>query len=239
MTKQQHRRTSDIKDLLVGEIVASKPKSSILKTRKQIENYLRHYVVDVPVEDMQGRPTDIMARAAMAHLEFGTVRKKGQAVLRIFNPTVKKQGYESIYTIVEMVNDDMPFLVDSVSAAISRQGLAIHITVHPVLRVTRDGRGRIKEVLNEASGINESFIRFNIDKETDEHVLKILEHEIYKVLGDVRAAVADWAKLRGKMAEAITSLHSDPIGSDAALTKETEDLLKWMADDHFTFLGGR
>jgi len=239
VTKQQHRRTSDIKDLLVGEIVASKPKSSILKTRKQIENYLRHYVVDVPVEDMQGRPTDIMARAAMAHLEFGTVRKKGQAVLRIFNPTVKKQGYESIYTIVEMVNDDMPFLVDSVSAAISRQGLAIHITVHPVLRVTRDGRGRIKEVLNETSGINESFIRFNIDKETDEHVLKILEHEIYKVLGDVRAAVADWAKLRGKMAEAITSLHSDPIGSDAALTKETEDLLKWMADDHFTFLGFR
>ena len=62
MTKQQYRRTSDIKDLLVGEIVASKPKSKILKTRKQIDNFLRHYVVDVPVEDMEGRPTGIMAR---------------------------------------------------------------------------------------------------------------------------------------------------------------------------------
>ncbi len=239
MTKQQYRRTSDIKDLLVKEIVASKPKSEILKTRKQIENYLRHYVVDVPVEDMEGRPTEIMAQAAIAHLQFGAVRKKRQALLRIFNPTIKKQGYESIYTIVEMVNDDMPFLVDSVSAAINRQGLAIHITVHPVLRVTRDGRGRIQDVLNESSGTNESFIRFNIDKATDEHVLKILEHEIYKVLGDVRAAVTDWAKLKGKMAEAITSLHNGPTGNDVALTKETEDLLKWMADDHFTFLGFR
>ncbi len=240
MTKQQYRRTSDIKDLLVDEIVASKPKSKILKNRKQIDNFLRHYVVDVPVEDMQGRPTGIMARAAIAHLEFGTVRKKGQPLVRIFNPTVKKQGYESIYTIVEMVNDDMPFLVDSVSAAIKRQGLAIHITVHPVFRVKRDGRGRIQEVLNDAhGGMNESYIRFNIDKETDQQVLKLLEHEIFRVLGDVRSSVADWAKMRGKMVEAITSLHSGPPGSDAALTKETEELLKWMADDHFTFLGYR
>ena len=240
MTKQKYRRTSDIKDLLVDEIVASKPSSKVLKTRMQIDSFLRHYVVDVPVEDMEGRPTDIMARAAMAHLEFGAVRKKGQPLLRIFNPTLKKQGYESIYTIVEMVNDDMPFLVDSVSAAISRQGLAIHITVHPVIRVKRDARGRMQDVLiNSGNGINESYIRFNIDKETDSQVLKLLEHEIHRVLGDVRAAVLDWAKMRGKMAEAITSLHSGPIGNDVVLTKETEELLKWMTDDHFTFLGFR
>lgn len=240
MTKQQHRRTSDIKNLLVDEIVESRPKSEILRTRKQIDSYLRHYVADVPVEDMQGRPTDIMARAAIAHLEFGAVRKKCQPLLRIFNPTVKEQGYESVYTIVEMVNDDMPFLVDSVSAAINRQGLAIHITVHPVLRVERDARGRIKNVLDAAdNGVNESFIRFNVDKETDRQVLRILEHEIYKVLGDVRAAVTDWAKMHGKMAEAITSIGSGPVDDDSILTRETEDLLKWLADDHFTFLGFR
>ncbi len=240
MTKQKYRRTSDLKNLLVDEIVGSRPKSKILTTKKQVESFLRHYVIDVPVEDMANRPTEIMARAAIAHLEFGTVRKKHQPLLRIFNPTIKKQGYESIYTIVEMVNDDMPFLVDSVSAAIKRQGLAIHITVHPVLQVKRDARGRMQQVLNDADGgRNESYIRFNIDKETDQHVLRILEHEILRVLGDVRSAVTDWAKLRAKMVEAIASLHSGPAGNDDALTKETEALLKWMADDHFTFLGYR
>jgi glutamate dehydrogenase len=240
VTKQKLRRISDFKDQLIDEIVASKPKSKALKSRRQIDKFLRHYVGDVPEEDMEGRPPDIMARAAISHLDFGTVRKKGQPLLRIFNPTEKRDGYASLYTIIEMVNDDMPFLVDSVSAAINRQGLAIHITVHPVLRVKRDGSGRLKSVQDTSGGGQiESFIRFNVDKETDQQILNVLEHEIYKVLGDVRAAVTDWAKMRGRMYEAITSLKNEPTGTDTELRNETEELLKWMADDHFTFLGYR
>lgn len=240
MRKQKYRRTSDIKDLLVGEIVASNPKSKTISSRKQIERFLRRYAGDVPVEDITGRPPALMARAAIDHLDFGGLRKKGQPLLRIFNPTEKKHGYTSLYTIIEMVNDDMPFLVDSVSAAINRQGLAIHVTVHPVLRVIRDARGRIQDIQPESGdGHKESFIRFNVDKETDQHVLNVLEHEIYKVLGDVRAAVSDWAKMRDRMCEAITSLQKGPTGADAALRTETEGLLKWLVDDHFTFLGYR
>ncbi len=231
---------SDIKDRLIDEIVASKPKSKSLKSRKQIDNFLRQYFVDVPVEDMEGKSPKKMARAAVSHLEFGRVRKKGQPLLRIFDPTEKRDGYTSLYTFVEMVNDDMPFLVDSVAAAINRQDLAIHITVHPVLRVKRDARGRLQDVLDTSNGgHNESFIRFAVDKETDKQFLNILEHEIYKVLGDIRTAVADWAKMRGKMYEAITALKNGPTGTDPALRDETEELLKWMADDHFTFLGYR
>jgi len=240
VTRQKYRRTSDIKDLLVGEIVASKPESKALSTRKQIETFLRKYAGDVPVEDIEGRPPDVMARAAMEHLDFGAVRKKGQPLLRIFNPTEKKHGYSSIYTIIEMVNDDMPFLVDSVSAAINRHGLAIHVTVHPIMRVKRDGRGRVQEILTNSDGGNiESFIRFNVDKETDQQVLHVLEHEIYRVLGDIRSAVTDWAKMRGRMYEAITALGNGPTRSDVALADETEALLKWLVDDHFTFLGYR
>ena len=240
MTTRQNRRTSDIKDLLIDEIVASKPQSKILKTRKQIDSFLRQYLVDVPAEDMEGKSPAIMAQAAIDHLEFGAVRKKGQPLLRIFNPAEKREGYESAYTFVEIINDDMPFLVDSVSAAINRQGLVIHITVHPVLRVKRDARGRLQEVLDSpAGGHNESYIRFAFDKEVNEQALNVLEQEIFKVLRDIRLAFTDWAKMRGKMAEAITSLYSGPTGSDAALTKETEELLKWLADDHFTFLGYR
>ncbi|MCH6550112.1 MAG: NAD-glutamate dehydrogenase, partial [Proteobacteria bacterium] len=113
MTRQKLRRISDIKDRLIDEIVASKPKSNTLKSRKQIDNFLRQYFVDVPVEDMEGKSAKKMARAAVSHLEFGRVRKKGQPLLRIFNPTEKRDGYTSPYTFVEMVNDDMPFLVDS------------------------------------------------------------------------------------------------------------------------------
>jgi len=240
VTKQKYRRTSDIKDLLIDEIVASKPKSKCLSDRKQINNFLRRYAGDVPVEDMQGRAPAVMARAAISHLDFGMVRKKGQALLRIFNPTEKKHGYTSDYTFVELVNDDMPFLVDSVSAAINRQSLAIHITVHPVLRVRRDAKGRMQEVLSTTDGgRNESFIRFAVDKETDLQVLNLLEHEIYRVLADVRIAVTDWPKMRGRMYEAITALENGPGDTDSAWADETEELLKWLVDDRFTFLGYR
>ena len=146
MSKQQNRRSSDITDRLIGEIVAAKPASKTLKSRKDIDSYLLKYCSAVPYEDMAGRSPKTMGQAALAHLEYAKVRKPGKPILRIFNPSETQHGYQSAFTIVEMVNDDMPFLVDSVSAAINRHGLAIHMTVHPIYRVQRDGRGRLTSI---------------------------------------------------------------------------------------------
>ncbi len=212
-----------------------------LDTRKDINAFLRQYFADVPFEDMQNRSTSIMGQSAASHLDFARVRKPGKALLRIFNPDEKNHGYQSAYTIIEMVNDNMPFLVDSVSAAINRQNLAIHMTVHPVLRVHRDSRGRLQRVakMGDEGGKVESFVRFAVDRESDQNHLNILEHEISKVLADVRVAVRDWRMMRDKMLEAASSLNRGPAGADPALRVETDGLLQWMADDHFTFLGYR
>jgi glutamate dehydrogenase len=190
---------------------------------------------------MQNRSPTIMGQAAVSHLEFARIRKRNQALLRIFNPNEKQHGYQSRFTIVEMVNDNMPFLVDSVSAAINRQNLAIHMTVHPVLRVHRDSRGKLESVsdISDEGGKIESYVRFVIDRESDQNHLNVLEHEICKVLSDVRMAVRDWRMMRDKMLEAASSLDRGPIGADTAVRIETDALLQWMADDHFTFLGYR
>ena len=182
-----------------------------------------------------------MAVIALEQLEFAATRKKEQLLLRIFNPTEKSHGYQSSFTIIEMVNDDMPFLVDSVSAAIARQDLAVHITVHPVIRVVRDGRGRLKSIQerSDKKGKRESFVRFAIDRETNPQQLKLLEHEITKVLADVRTAVRDWPAMREKMKEARESLKNGPPGVDEEMRDESRALLDWMVDDRFTFLGYR
>jgi len=243
VTKQQQRRSSDIRDQLIAEIVDSRAPSEALSTRSQVELFLQEYFANVPYEDMEGRSPKIMARAALAHLDFALVKKSGQALVRIFNPTIEEHGYESAYTIVEMVNDNMPFLVDSASAAITRQRLAIHITVHPILRVHRDTAGRIQKLSllkdKDEGGQTESYVRFVVDKETDVHHLKVIENEIHKVLADVRAAVSDWQAMRQKMADAKELLTYGPPGTDDALREESRELLQWMLDDHFTFLGFR
>ena len=241
MTKKELRRDSDARERILNAIVAARKQTKTLANRAQIKAYLRNYFVDVPIEDLLGRAEGTMARIALDHLDFGATRKKGQALLRIFNPSERQHGYTSNFTFVEMVNDDMPFLVDSVSAAISRQNLSAHITVHPVYCVKRDARGRLKSITQRGKNCQcaESFIRIAIDRETDPKRLKLLEHEIAKVLSDVRVAVRDWEKMRSKMREAQDSLSLGPTGVDEELREESRALLDWMVDGRFTFLGYR
>ncbi|HSM29509.1 MAG TPA: NAD-glutamate dehydrogenase [Woeseiaceae bacterium] len=241
MTRTEYRRGSDVRERIVDAIVASRVQSDILKNRQQVKLFLRQYFAHVPYEDLQGRVEKTMARVALDHLEFGARRKRGEPLVRIFNPTPEDHGYESAYSFIEMVNDDMPFLVDSVLAAINRQGLTVHITVHPVIRVVRNSRGKIERIAerDETVGKLESFIRFAIDKELDAQQLKLLKQEIFKVLADVRAAVRDWPKMRKKMQESRELLKFGPPGVDEELRKESQLLLDWMVSDHFTFLGYR
>jgi len=239
--KKQYRRASDGSNRLIDDIVATKPASKTLTKRKDIDQFLRRYYAHVPYEDLQNRSSTILGQAAVSHLEFAKTRKIGKPLLRIFNPTEDKHGYQSAFTIIEVVNDNMPFLVDSVSAAIIGQNLSIQMTVHPLLRVHRDNRGKLLKLasMSDEGGMVESYIRFAVDRESDLQHLNVLEHQIQKVLADIRVAVRDWRKMRDKMLEAASSLHRGPVGADPALRVETDALLQWMAGDHFTFLGYR
>ncbi|MEO1202839.1 MAG: NAD-glutamate dehydrogenase, partial [Pseudomonadota bacterium] len=226
---------------ILDTIVASRVSSDVLASRAQIKLFLGQYFAHVPVEDMRGRSERIMARIALDHLAFAARRKPGEARIRIFNPTEQEHGYVSRFTVVEIVNDDMPFLVDSVSAAISRHELPVHITVHPVIPVARTRGGRVSAVHSSDSreGIKESFMRFAIERETEAERLAALEAELVRVLADVRLAVDDWPAMRQKMADARESLETGPTGVDEDLREESRALLDWMVDDRFTFLGYR
>ncbi|MED5462045.1 MAG: NAD-glutamate dehydrogenase, partial [Pseudomonadota bacterium] len=241
MSRQQQRRASDSSDNLIDEIIASKPRCQRLGSARETESFLRQYFEDVPNEDMYNRTPKNMGLAAVSHLDFGKIRKPGIPLLRVFNPDEKQHGYQSPYTIIEMVNDNMPFLVDSLSAAIERQKLTIHMTVHPILRVRRDDRGRLIGISepDKNDGVQESFVRIAVDRDSDKQRLNLLENEIAKVLADVRFAFRDWRKMQHKMLGAASNLSRGPTGADAAVKVETDALLQWLVDDHFTFLGYR
>ena len=241
MTANRNRRGGDIREVIIDAIVASPVKSRILESTRQVKRYLRQYFANVPVEDLQGRSEKIMAKIALDHLEFAAKRRKGQALTRIFNPTEKEHGYTSAFTFVEMVNDDMPFIVDSVAAAINRRNMMVHITVHPIIWLKRDDTGQITAVTNsnDKTAGAESFVRFAVDRETDAGETKRLHKEITKVLTDVRLAVRDWGKMRQRMLETAGLLDKGPKGVDPLLRSESKALLEWMEDEHFTFLGYR
>jgi glutamate dehydrogenase len=241
VTRKELRRGSDRKSDIVQDILAARVASSTLSNRRQARHYLENYVADVPVEDLAGRSPSIMARIAFDHLEFGATRKRGQSLVRIYNPTEKVHGYTSRYTFVEMVNDDMPFLVNSITAAINRHKLGVHITVHPIIRIRRDGSGKLQGIAHTdgKQGQLESYIRFAIDRETDPQVLELLQQEIRQVLSDIKLAVRDWKEMVAKMIEARDLLEFGPKRADEQLRDESRAFLQWLADEHFTFLGYR
>src|SRR3954465_1197811 len=212
-----------------------------------IARYYRH----VPAEDLAERDPIDLAGAALSHRQLAASRPQGTANVRVFTPTVDEFGWTSGHTVVEIVTDDMPFLVDSVTTQLPRQDPAIPLLVHPQVVVRRDVTGRLLEVLDESAGtwsrsehprdsLVESWIHVEIDRETDRDRLAAVQQGVLAVLDDVRVAVEDWPKMKQRARDIAPELEAAaPPGLAADEVEEGRELLGWLAADHFTFLGYR
>ena len=175
------------------------------------------------------------AALACDMLEFARVRKPGAASVRVFNASQKLNGWESQHTVLQIVNDDMPFLVDSVSMALADAGIGVHVLGHPLLRFTRDKAGKVTAV---GEGKPESLMLLEIDRQPAEQ-MPLIEARIRKVLGEVRAIVQDWSAMREKMLALADELATRRMPVDDAGRREAQEFLRWAAGDHFTFFGYR
>ncbi|MBA3618354.1 MAG: NAD-glutamate dehydrogenase [Acidothermales bacterium] len=214
------------------------------RAEQDVAGLLRRYYRHVAAEDLLKRdPVDIYG-AAMSHRQLAEKRPQGSPAVRVFTPTVDHHGWTTGHTVVEMVIDDMPFLVDSVSMELSRQDRAIHLVVHPQMVVRRSFTGELIEVCSGSADDNddavvESWIHVEIDRESDRAELDRLAGDLQRVLHDVRGAVEDWQKMRQAALDVAEELASTPPPLPAEEVSEAEELLRWLVDEHFTFLGYR
>ncbi|AXE78242.1 NAD-glutamate dehydrogenase [Streptomyces atratus] len=227
--------------------------------------YLQRYYLHTAPEDISGRdPVDVFG-AASSHYRLAEARPQGTANVRVHTPTVEENGWTCSHSVVEVVTDDMPFLVDSVTNELSRQGRGIHVVIHPQVVVRRDVTGKLIEVLAEGNGIStslqgrkdakgakgvgtelphdalvESWIHVEIDRETDRSDLQQIATDLLRVLSDVRETVEDWEKMRDAALRIADDLPGEPLDDLAdEEVNEARELLRWLAADHFTFLGYR
>ncbi|GAA1433865.1 NAD-glutamate dehydrogenase [Streptomyces thermospinosisporus] len=217
--------------------------------RESVLAFLQRYYLHTAPEDLVDRdPVDIFG-AAVSHLRLAENRPQGTANVRVHTPTVEENGWTCSHTVVEVVTDDMPFLVDSVTNELTRQGRGIHVVIHPQIVVRRDLTGKLVEILTHPPAADslphdahvESWIHVEIDRETDRGDLKQITADLLRVLSDVREAVEDWGKMRQAATALADSLPDEPIPDDVPRqeVEEARELLHWLADDHFTFLGYR
>jgi glutamate dehydrogenase len=209
-----------------------------------VARFLRQFYEHVPPEDIVARSPDELYGAALSLWRFAETRAPGRAKLRVINPRLEEHGWRSSRTVIEIVNDDMPFLVDSITAALAGQGAAVHLVIHPILRLKRDAAGRIVALYERDAKVNgealrESFMHVEIGEISDRQRLAELAATLERVLAEVRAAVEDWQQMRRQLAEIVADLGAHPPPVDAAERAEVLDFLAWLDDDNFTFLGFR
>jgi glutamate dehydrogenase len=221
-----------------------------------IGRFVEQYYAHMAREDLEPRTVEHLAEAALAHLRFARERAPGEALVRVRTPP---EGADAVgHSIAEIVTDDMPFLVDSVSMELDRHGVAIHLLVHPIVVVTRV-EGRLTGVLpagaahaaaaaragepHAASGqvapgaVVESYIRAEFDRTSDPAELQAIANDLRRILGDVAVATGDWHAMVDALHRVVAELHERPAPVSPDDLEETRALLSWMADDHFTLLG--
>lgn len=213
---------------------------------EQAGHFVRSFYANVSADDIIDESSENLYGAALSMFGFAQQRHPGETKLRVYNPSPAEQGWKSSHTIIEIINDDMPFLVDSVTSALSRLDLEVLLVIHPVISVERDPGGKLQAIADPAvksngSGQRESLMQVQISEQPVEVHGKI-QSRLRDVLHDVAQVVEDWPDMRKKCSEVIAQLSDNPPPSPPADRMEiatTIEFLKWLCADHFTFLGYR
>ncbi len=204
--------------------------------------FLTQYLSAAASEDLTELNAATLYGAAHAHWQLGHQRASDAVALAIYNPEATQHDWVSPHTVVQIVSDDKPFLVDSVSMAINELGLIIHRINHPVLTVERNDHGEIGSVRpgeEHESTPAEAWIHIEVDRQATPEQLHALEQSLRAALDDVNVAVADWQSMREKARMARVELLQQPPPVDEDTLTEVTAFIDWIADNHFTFLGYR
>ncbi len=203
-----------------------------LHDRPELELNLRRYFAHVDDADLASRRVEDLFGLAIDHLELAAAWTPDSVAVNLANPRVELDGWRSDHTVLQVVAEDIPFLVNSVTMELSRLGIGIHLVLHPIIELPVDGADPIDRR-------SLSLICMEIDRQAQDEDRARIAEDLRRVIDDVRAAVRDWQPMRERMCEIASSLDPSAIPVDDDEIAESRELLEWLATDHFTFIGAR
>ena len=229
------------KQILLEEIKAISAAGMKAAQAGQVSLFCDAFFKRVPLAEMNLEAPEKVAAMVTSQLEFLGHRKEEKLAIRVFNPDMKRDGWECQRTVVELSNDDLPFLVDTSSMVMQELNLGVHLIVHPVLNVERDKNGKLKSLHPRStnSSIKESFIHILLEKQSDKSVLASVESLLKSRMGNIRTTVADWEPMKQNLELAISEFGENAPDLSEQVQKECVSFLKWIADDHFVLIGSR
>jgi len=229
------------KQNILDHIAENIKKRVPLDLQEALGTFIQAYYANVPIEDLLEIPLDTLVTSTYDMWAFSLTRLPQQPKIHVYTKKRKAKDLLLPQTIVEIVNDDMPFLVDSVTGVINSFGYSINLVIHPVMQVERDKSHTLQKVWgrrqNKQEGTYESFIHCEILDSLSTEKIQKLTSELFLALADVRAAVDDWALMRGRLQSVIVNLKKNAPPISKGELEEILSFLEWIGNNHFTFLG--
>ncbi len=218
---------------LVERLTETVPKDQI----RAIEQFTHIYYAATPVNELDSRKMDDLYGATLACWSFLQKSKDGSKI-RVFNPDFEEHGWQSPHTIVEIVQKDMPFLVDSVRMELNRRDMSIHFINHAVLPISRNASGQLDQgnSFDTDAASQEAVIYIEVDLHTDNKTLKDLTTSLQEIINEIELLVDDYQSFIDKSEQAVQWIKDSSGPFTQNDTNEAMAFMKWLKDNHFTFL---
>ncbi|GAB3017152.1 NAD-glutamate dehydrogenase [Bowmanella dokdonensis] len=206
-----------------------------------VEQFAKILFRNISREDLDNRvDSDLYGATLSLWNEFADYHDS-EPFIRVFNPEVAKHGWQSSHTIIEIITDDMPFLVDSVRMAINRLSITAHLLLHSPIVVKRDAKHQLEALLDPKTKgqSKQTVFLIEIDRQTSKKALEDIEKELHSVLDEVQLAVSDWKSMTDQLDTIIAGYDKKPCPAGEEAQKQTHTFLKWIRNDNFTLMGYR
>lgn len=207
--------------------------------KQQIIDFAHFFYATAPLEELSRKRIDDLYGATVALWDFLQHRPNNKPRIRVFNPKFEDHGWQGSHTIVEINAPDRAFIVDSMMMEFTRRGVSIHSVMNAVFNVERDDKGDLVNADFSARteiGQAEALLHIEVDKETDDGEMKDIVNQLESILAELEYAVCDFKPMMEKTEEIANNLVR--AGKSKAISlEEAKSFLKWLVDNHFTFLG--
>lgn len=237
------RRLEEERDELVKKIISQIEKKTSEEEAKVLSYFAKQYYLSAsPADLLELNEVDLYG-ALLAHWHFIHRREVGETKVHVYNPQFEQNGWQSTHTVIEIISDYKPFLVESIRMILNRRGLNIHLIMYSgKLHVERDSEGNIV-TLHEVTGANDAHhneicIFIEVDRRGEHAVLEELRQAILSTIEDVSLTVSDWRAMVDCMNSVIDRLQTRlPQSKKPDVDEEIIEFLKWINANHFTYLG--
>lgn len=209
-----------------------------------VNEFAQRLYRNVSRDDLTGRDySNIYGAIVGLWHSFNEYESNIKATIKVYNPEVSKYGWESPHTIIEIIQTDMPFMVDSVRMALNRLGINSQLLLHAPLVHRRGKDGRVAEILpsgeTDDKAQTDTVFLVEVDRQNSKEDIKALKQELTSVMNEVALAVSDWQPMRKKLEDIANNLAACKFPGDKEKLAQAKRFLSWLANDNFTIMGYR